>query len=85
MTVRGTEIGDAAQHIFNNCCRTDYTNNKYNAGISGQKFIRDGKVNVVLGYGNCGHDNFVKPSEEGGQGVNGKCVGGDINPYWDGN
>ncbi|ROW03756.1 hypothetical protein VMCG_05419 [Cytospora schulzeri] len=87
LIVRGTDIGDAAQHIYNNCCRTDYTNNKFNAGISGQKFVRDGKVdyNVVLGYGNCRDSPDIRPYNEGGQGVNGKCVGGDINPYWDGN
>ncbi|ROW04344.1 hypothetical protein VSDG_00993 [Cytospora chrysosperma] len=88
LTVRGTDIGDAAQHIYDNCCRTDYTsNNKFNAGISGQKFVKNGTVdfNVVLGYGDCQHSADIRPSDEGGQGVNGKCVGGDINPYWDGN
>ncbi|KUI67867.1 hypothetical protein VM1G_03493 [Cytospora mali] len=87
VTVRGTDVGDAAHPIFNSCCRTDYTNNKYNAGISGQKFIRNGTVdfNVVLGYGDCQQASDVRPYDAGGQGVNGKCVGGDLNPYWEGN
>ncbi|ROW17003.1 hypothetical protein VPNG_01170 [Cytospora leucostoma] len=87
LTVRGTDVGDAAHHVWNNCCRTDYTDNKFNDGISGQKFVRNGTANfnVVLGYGDCEHPVRVRPYDEGGQGVNGKCVGGDINPYWEGN
>lgn len=87
MTVRGPDVGDAAQHIYDNCCRVDYTNNKFNAGISGQKFVKNDTVdfNVVLGYGDCQGSPGIRPYDAGGQGINGACVGGDINPYWDGN
>lgn len=85
--MQGPDIGDPAQHVYNNCCRTDYTNLKFNAGQSGQKFVRNATVdyNFVIAYGNCGDPAEIRPYNAGGQGVNPKCVGGDINPNWDGN
>lgn len=54
-----------------------------NSGVSGQKFMRNDSVNynVVIAYGNCHHPEDVRPSKEGGWGVNNACAGGIINPY----
>lgn len=80
----GNDVWNAANRVYHLCCRQDYSGLAYNPGISGQKFVRSKgrwNWNAVLGYADCQHSNDVKPSREGGWGVNPSCVGGDLNEY----
>ncbi|KAF3766075.1 hypothetical protein M406DRAFT_68456 [Cryphonectria parasitica EP155] len=83
LTLSGNDVWYAANSVYKLCCRQDYSGLTYNPGISGQKFIRTDThdYNVVIGYGDCKHPVDVRPSAQGGGGVNPSCVGGDINVY----
>ncbi|PSS00603.1 hypothetical protein BD289DRAFT_479478 [Coniella lustricola] len=83
LTISGNQVYTAANSVYKLCCRVDYSGLTYNPGISGQKFIKTGEYNynVIISYGDCNHPVNVRPSQEGGYGVNAGCVGGDINVY----
>ncbi|KAJ4387851.1 hypothetical protein N0V93_008454 [Gnomoniopsis smithogilvyi] len=74
LTVSGTEIKKHLINILEKCCmwNTDGTQN-YGYYTNGQQFTDAlGGFNVVAGYADCKEDKYVKPTNEGGAGVNGK-------------
>lgn len=87
MKIAGHMIAKGLKCITDNCCRDDWdSRDNYQKGQSGQKFYRgmESNFNIVLAYGNCGHDANVKPHDEGGWNVNPVCMGGVMVPDYDG-
>lgn len=86
MRVAGHMVAKGVKCITDNCCTVSTVNNNFSKGQSGQKFYRGAgaSFNIVVAYGNCGHDANVRPADELGWGVNGVCDGGVLSPEYDG-
>jgi hypothetical protein len=68
------DLSAAAWTLDQACCPDSGSGrlNKFHA-ISGQLYLGDG-TNVVIGYGNCNHDQAQKPNTYGYPGPNLDCT-----------
>lgn len=64
LVLKGKQIYPVAKMVTNNCCSAG------SKQVAGQQFTQWG-WNVVIGYGNCKHDVYQKPSTMNGFGING--------------
>ncbi|KAJ4422610.1 hypothetical protein N0V82_002729 [Gnomoniopsis sp. IMI 355080] len=75
LTVSGNEIKKHLINILDRCCLLNADLSRNNGvHTNGQQFTDAlGGFNVVAGYADCKEDKYVKPTDEGGQGVNGQA------------
>lgn len=64
LVLHGKDIFPVAKMVTDNCCPSG------SKQVAGQQFTQWG-WNVVIGYGNCNHDVYQKPSTMNGWGING--------------